>query len=73
MLKRKDIIEVISKKIKIPISKITEEVSVENTPRWDSLTHHELVLELEKKTKKNVRTDQMSELNSVEKILKYFI
>ena len=69
MLKKKDIIDIISKKIKLPPSKITNEISTENTPRWDSLAHFEIILELEKKTKKNIRTDQMSELNSVNKIL----
>ena len=54
MLKKKDIIDIISKKIKLPPSKITNEISTENTPRWDSLAHFEIILELEKKTKKNI-------------------
>ena len=57
----------------IKIKKITNEISTENTPRWDSLAHFEIILELEKKTKKNIRTDQMSELNSVNKLLEFFL
>ena len=40
------------KKIKIPINQISKQTSSIDIAKWDSLTHFELLLELEKKLQK---------------------
>ena len=39
--------------------------------KWDSLSHLQIMLEVEKQFKKKISTSKMSDLNSVKKILKF--
>lgn len=66
------IIEIISKITKVDLKLIDENSSMDDFSKWDSLAHLNIMLELEKKLKKKVSTSKMSDLNSINKILKFF-
>jgi|TARA_B110000027_G_C16094597_1_gene290163 acyl carrier protein len=65
-------IETISRIIKVDLQLINESSCMDDFSKWDSLAHLSIMLELEKKFKKKVNTSKMIDLNSVNKILKFF-
>ena len=69
--KKEEIIEIISKEIRIDKSLISEESVMEDFPKWDSLAHLNLMEVLEKKFNKKIRTSKIEELKSVKKISKF--
>lgn len=69
--KKEEIIEIISKEIKIDKSLISEESVMEDFPKWDSLAHLNLMEALEKKFNKKISTSKIEELKSVKKISKF--
>ncbi len=68
---QKKIMEIISKITKIDLNLIKESTCMNDFPRWDSLAHLKIMMEIEKQFKKKVSTSKMSDLNSVSKILKF--
>ncbi len=72
-MNKKDIFQLISKNLKVPEEDINIETSSKNFGAWDSLAHLRIILELEKRSNIKVRNDQIGELNSVKKIIKYFV
>ena len=70
-IKKNKIIEIISKIIKTDLKEITETSSMGDFTKWDSLSHLQIMLEVEKQFKKKISTSKMSDLNSVKKILKF--
>ncbi len=70
-IKKNKIIEIISKIIKTDLNEITETSSMDDFTKWDSLSHLQIMLEVEKQFKKKISTSKMSDLNSVKKILKF--
>ena len=69
--KKEEIIEIISKEIRIDKSLISEESVMEDFPKWDSLAHLNLMEALEKKFNKKISTSKIEELKSVKKISKF--
>ena len=65
-------IETISRIIKVDLKLINESSCMDDFSKWDSLAHLSIMLELEKKFQKKVNTSKMIELNSVNKIFKFF-
>tara|TARA_B100001057_G_C22778280_1_gene922550 strand:+ start:1250 stop:1480 length:231 start_codon:yes stop_codon:yes gene_type:complete len=70
-IKKNKTIEIISKIIKTDLKEITEASSMGDFTKWDSLSHLQIMLEVEKQFKKKISTSKMSDLNSVKKILKF--
>ena len=69
--KETKIIEIISNIIKVDSKSINENSTMNDFSKWDSLAHLNIMLELEKKFKKKINTSKMSNLDSVNKILKF--
>ena len=70
--KKTKIIDIISKVAKIDSKLIKDSSCMNDFPKWDSLAHLNIMLELEKQFKKKVSTSKMIELNSVSKIAHFF-
>ena len=69
MLKEKDIINIIKKALKTS-SKINSKTSSDDIEEWDSLGHLNILLALEKKVSSKItRINQLSNANSIKKIL----
>ena len=66
-------------KIKQAIAKILNEPEINILPdsksddfaKWDSLAHIRIILEIEKISKKKIKTSKISELNSIKSISEY--
>tara|TARA_B100001057_G_C22716377_1_gene897902 strand:- start:614 stop:844 length:231 start_codon:yes stop_codon:yes gene_type:complete len=66
-------------KIKQAIAKILNEPEINILPdsksddfaKWDSLAHIRIILEIEKISKKKIKTSKISELNSIKAISEY--
>lgn len=69
--KIKDIIKIISKNTGIDEKKLNEKSSSDEFPRWDSIAHIKIMVEVEKKNNKKISTSKMSELNTISKIVKF--
>ena len=65
------IIKIISKNANINENSIHEDSSMETLPKWDSLAHLRIMMDIEKTYKKKISTSKMSELNSVCKIINF--
>ncbi len=51
---KKEVLETLSKKLKIPIDKFSITEKIENFKNWDSLKNVEILIDLQKKTKKKI-------------------
>ena len=68
MLKENDFLKIASKAIG---SKITTKSNVNNTEKWDSLGHLQLLAALDNKTKgKTSKINSLSNADSIDKIIK---
>lgn len=66
------IIKQIFKKIfKIDINKISTKSSSKTISNWDSISHLNLIIEVEKKFKIKIKPDEAFKLDSYEAIFKY--
>lgn len=65
------VIKIISIAAKIDIKQINETSSMNDLVKWDSLAHLNIMEQIEKNFKKKISTSKMSDLNSVDKILKF--
>lgn len=67
----KKIIQILSEVLIIPIKNLSFETNSENEPKWDSIAHVRIILEIEKKFKTKIDTNILEELRSVRNINKY--
>ncbi len=65
------IISIVSKTTKIPKKQININSKSSDFYRWDSLAQVSIIIEIEKKTKKKIKTSKIGELTSIKKIIKY--
>jgi acyl carrier protein len=59
------LVQTISTILKVDPSRVTPELSQENTPQWDSLTHLRLILELEQNLGVRFRSQDIPAMTSV--------
>jgi acyl carrier protein len=59
-----DVLEVKKKKLNL-------NSSINNLKSWDSVSHINIIIEIEKKFKKKINPDQASNLTSIKKIKKF--
>ena len=68
---KEKVIKIISIVTKVDIKLINETSSMNDHNKWDSLAHLNIMVKIEKNFKKKISTSKMSDLNSVDKILKF--
>ena len=68
---KEKVIKIISIVTKVDIKQINETSSMNDHTKWDSLAHLNIMNQIEKNFKKKISTSKMSDLNSVDKILKF--
>jgi acyl carrier protein len=59
------LVQTISTILKVEPSRVAPELSQENTPQWDSLTHLRLILELEQNLGVRFRSQDIPAMTSV--------
>lgn len=60
--------KILSKHLKIPVEKITDDVSYETESNWDSVTHLKMIADIEETFKTNFAIDDVVSLEDVGKI-----
>ncbi len=65
------VISIVAKNIKVPVKDINMNSKSSDFYQWDSLAQVNIILEIEKKTNKEIRASKMGELNSIKSILSY--
>tara|TARA_Y100001935_G_C17139588_1_gene424821 strand:+ start:352 stop:588 length:237 start_codon:yes stop_codon:yes gene_type:complete len=65
-----EIIEMVSKNLKISKSEISLDSKQEDHPEWDSLANLRIYLELSKKLKKELPNEVIFQLNSIKSIIR---
>tara|TARA_B110000037_G_C17099368_1_gene497377 strand:+ start:1011 stop:1235 length:225 start_codon:yes stop_codon:yes gene_type:complete len=68
---KEKVIKIISVVTKVDIKQINETSSMNDLIKWDSLAHLDIMEQIEKNFKKRISTSKMSDLNSIDKILKF--
>jgi acyl carrier protein len=68
---KEKVIKIISVITKIDIKLINESSSMNDHSKWDSLAHLNIMEQIERNFKKKISTSKMSDLSSVDKILKF--
>ncbi len=71
-MNKKNIIEIVSKHVKVSVDKIKDESSTETIDTWDSLAHIRIIMELEKLTNIKIQTSDFGEYNSIKKLTDKF-
>ena len=71
-MNKRNIIEIVSKHVKVSPDKIKEESSTETIDTWDSLAHIRIIMELEKLTNIKIQTSDFGEYNSIKKLTDKF-
>jgi len=71
-MNKKNIIEIVSKHVKVSADKIKDESSTETIDTWDSLAHIRIIMELEKLTNVKIQTSDFGEYNSIKKLTDKF-
>ena len=64
-MNKKNIIEIVSKHVKVSVDKIKDESTTETIDTWDSLAHIRIIMELEKLTNIKIQTSDFGEYNSI--------
>ena len=59
---------IISETLKIKVEMLDSEMSMENTEEWDSLSHMELVMNIEEELKINLEMEEIMMMVDVESI-----
>ena len=62
----------IVKILKVSKNEITKNTKSSEIKKWDSLAHINIIIDLENKFKKKVSTSKIDELDSIDKLIKYF-
>jgi acyl carrier protein len=65
------VISIVAKNIKVPVKDINMNSKSSDFYQWDSLAQVNIILEIEKKTNKEIRASKMGELTSIKSILSY--
>ena len=65
------VISIVSKNIKVPVKDINMNSKSSDFYQWDSLAQVNIILEIEKITKKEIGASKMGELTSIKSILSY--
>ena len=65
------IISIVSKVIGISEKNINMSSKAADFDKWDSLAHVNIIIEIEKKIEKKIKTSKISELTSIKSILNY--
>jgi len=71
-MNKKNIIEIVSKHVKVSADKIKDESTTETIDTWDSLAHIRIIMELEKLTNIKIQTSDFGEYNSIKKLTDKF-
>ena len=71
-MNKKNIIEIVSKHVKVSADKIKDESSTETIDTWDSLAHIRIIMELEKLTNIKIQNSDFGEYNSIKKLTDKF-
>ncbi|WP_313131395.1 acyl carrier protein [Anaerocolumna sp.] len=66
---KEQIFEIIARILEIDVKAVNEELSIENTEKWDSLAHLMIIGEIEEKLKINVPLEKVVELSTVQDLL----
>jgi len=64
--------KIFSNILKIPIEKINDNLSTNNCSQWDSIAHIDIITSIEKKFDINISPEEVSNLQSIKKIIIYF-
>ena len=67
----KEIIKIVAKIVLISEKNIDKNTNSENEPRWDSIAHVRVILEIEKKYKIKIDTSLVEDLRSIKNINDY--
>lgn len=62
--------EILSKELRLNISKIRPNISIYNSSQWDSLAHINIIISIEKKIKKKIPLNEISEIENFKHIIK---
>ena len=60
--------DIIAAALSIPAEQITDDLSYQSIPEWDSVSHIYLITELEAAFNITIDTDEVLEMSSVEKV-----
>jgi acyl carrier protein len=60
--------DIIAAALSIPAEQVTDDLSYQGIPEWDSVSHIYLITELEAAFNITIDTDEVLEMNSVEKV-----
>ncbi len=63
--------QAIAKILNEPEINISNDSKADDFAKWDSLAHIRIILEIEKISKKKIKTSKISELNSIKAISEY--
>tara|TARA_A100001011_G_C14298881_1_gene839790 strand:- start:1037 stop:1264 length:228 start_codon:yes stop_codon:yes gene_type:complete len=67
---KKEVLETLSKKLKIPIDKFSITEKIENFKNWDSLKNVEILIDLQKKTKKKFDFTKFANVKTINDLIK---
>ena len=65
------VISIVSKNIKVPVKDINMNSKSSDFYQWDSLAQVNIILDIEKKTNKEIGASKMGELTSIKSILNH--
>ncbi len=60
--------DIIAAALSIPANEVTDDLSYQSIPEWDSVSHIYLITELEAAFSITIDTDEVLEMSSVEKV-----
>jgi acyl carrier protein len=60
--------DIIAAALSIPAEEVTDDLSYQSIPEWDSVSHIYLITELEAAFNITIDTDEVLEMSSVEKV-----
>lgn len=60
--------DIIAAALSIPANEVTDDLSYQSIPEWDSVSHIYLITELEAAFNITIDTDEVLEMSSVEKV-----
>ncbi len=69
-ISKKELLILVAKATKSPIKKVNEKSNSDNLKNWDSMSHLNILVELDKRLSKKARDiDELSSADSVKKII----
>lgn len=64
----RDLTEIVATSLRLPPERVTDDLSMETVPEWDSLAHIDLMMELEREYGIEVDQDALLDLTDVRAI-----